>query len=181
MWKFLSPLTCRTMRDFSSRSVGRGSVHGCATHGDPPEDEWSLLTIADDPPQGFPLEVELHIHVFALRDGAGIRMRGFTPHNHIPICCCASSPVRTQLQHPGHSQSGKSCHYGWSWHSQRLQDGDTWRYSVVQGGGMDAGCRTLTLQHGVGLQELLLHLVHLLPFAAHRCHVGHHQLAGLCE
>lgn len=44
-----------------------------------------------------------------------------------------------------------------------------------------SGCGALTLQHGVGLQELLLHLVHLLPFAAHGRHEGHHQLAGLCQ
>lgn len=70
MWKFLSPFTCRTMRDFSSRSVGRGQCHWGGGSGSPP-DGWWVLTVADDPSQGLPLEVELDVHVLALGEGAG--------------------------------------------------------------------------------------------------------------
>lgn len=39
----------------------------------------------------------------------------------------------------------------------------------------------LTLQHGIGLQQLLLDLIHLLALPTHRRHVWHHQLTGLCS
>lgn len=37
----------------------------------------------------------------------------------------------------------------------------------------------LTLQHGIGLQQLFLDLVHLLALPTNRCHIWHHQLTGL--
>lgn len=37
----------------------------------------------------------------------------------------------------------------------------------------------LTLQHGIGLQQLFLDLIHLLALPTHRRHVWHHQLTGL--
>lgn len=37
----------------------------------------------------------------------------------------------------------------------------------------------LTLQHGIGLQQLLLDLIHLLALPTHRRHIWHHQLTGL--
>lgn len=37
----------------------------------------------------------------------------------------------------------------------------------------------LTLQHGIGLQQLFLDLVHLLALPTHCRHIWHHQLAGL--
>lgn len=50
----------------------------------------------------------------------------------------------------------------------------TW--NVEKAGG---GSSSLTLQHGVGLQQLLFDLVHLLALPTHRRHVWHHQLTGL--
>lgn len=38
---------------------------------------------------------------------------------------------------------------------------------------------SLTLQHGIGLQQLFLDLIHLLALSTHRCHIWHHQLTGL--
>lgn len=37
----------------------------------------------------------------------------------------------------------------------------------------------LTLQHGIGLQQLFLDLIHLLALPTHCRHIWHHQLAGL--
>lgn len=145
----------------------------------------SVLTVADDPSQGLALEVELHVHVLALRDGAGIKARdpaGSGSPAPVPPAPLPATPL------PGHSRSGRSCRCGWFWRFRRLrgEDGVMQQWSGGPGEaepspGMGAGCEALTLQHGVGLQELLLHLVHLLPFAAHGRHVGHHQLAGLCR
>lgn len=187
MWKFLSPLVCRTMRDFSSRSAGRGERHRGTGLG--PQvgggGSQSVLTVADDPSQGLALEVELHVHVLALRDGAGVRA-GDPAESGSP----APAPPDPAPRHPlpGHSRSGRSCRCGWFWHFRRLRKEDREMQQWPGGSGrlsrapgVGAGCEALTLQHGVGLQELLLHLVHLLPFAADGRHVGHHQLAGLCR
>lgn len=37
----------------------------------------------------------------------------------------------------------------------------------------------LTLQHGIGLQQLFLDLIHLLALPTHCRHIWHHQLTGL--
>jgi len=97
MWKFLSPFTCWTMRDFSSRSAGRGQCQR-GVRGGTPQDGQSVLTVANDPSQGLPLEVKLHVHVLALREGAGVRAGercggcSSAPHVHIPVPCHPSGP-----------------------------------------------------------------------------------------
>lgn len=57
----------------------------------------------------------------------------------------------------------------WTWNNSAPEVG---RSSCVRGS-------SLTLQHGIGLQQLFLDLVHLLALPTHRCHVWHHELTGL--
>lgn len=152
MWKFLSPFTCRTMRDFSSRSAGRGWYHR-GMWGGTPWDGRSVLTVANDPSQGLPLEVKLHVHVLALRDGAGVRAGGpcggaaaplpmsLSPSPAVPPAPSGSAwpqqgpaprDAAPPSHFPSHSRIGRSCHCGQSWRFQRLRGGG-WGYSVVQG------------------------------------------------
>lgn len=194
MWKFLSPFTCRTMRDFSSRSVGRGQCHwGGGVEAPRMGGGYSQLLMT--PPRGSPLKSNSMSMYLPWGRGLG-QERGswwdwqlHSPHPHR----CAPSPIRAHRVpplSPDHSRIGRSCHYGQSWRFQRLQERMgvmVWSRGTVLHPGRSGMCEVglrvwaLTLQHRVGLQELLLHLVHLLPFAAHGCHVGHHQLAGLCQ
>lgn len=53
------------------------------------------------------------------------------------------------------------------------------RSSPWSGTQLECERRSLTLQHGIGLQQLFLDLVHLLALPTHRCHIWHHQLTGL--
>lgn len=204
MWKFLSPFTCRTMRDFSSRSAGRGQCHrGMRSETRHPlgwVNQYSQLLMT--PPRGSPLKSN-STSMYLPWEQARVRTEGRQgvrqprSHVHSPTPCCAPAPSGSPWPwqglapgnsappslFPGHSRIGKSCRCGWSWHFQRLrgEDGVTpWAGGAVPTPGTGTGSGAHTLQHGVGLQELLLHLVHFLPFAAHSRHVGHHQLAGLC-
>lgn len=59
MWKFLSPFTCRMMRDFSSRSAGRGQRHRDVRGtppGDPPKAGHQYSQLLMTPPRGSPLK-----------------------------------------------------------------------------------------------------------------------------
>lgn len=139
----------------------------------------AALTVTDDPSQGISLEVELHVHVFALRDGDGVGVSGprGDPSPTAPPRSLTNREelsLRMVLAFPKAAEEEDGvmmglCSTGWC--------------SFGGGGGDESwgACGALTLQHRVGLQQLLLHFVHLLPFAAHGRHVGHHQLAGLCN
>lgn len=70
---------------------------------EPPWDGWWVLTVADDPAQGVPLEVELNVHVFALGEevGSGKGTLGqtgsSTPHTPIPsVLPAPSGPTQPQ-------------------------------------------------------------------------------------
>lgn len=161
------------------------------------------------PPRGSPLKsnsTSMYLPCeMGLGSGQGDSVEGSSstppPRVHVPIPCCASSPIRVPvaLVGSGPPGCGSTAPVPRSLTNReelslrtvlafpKAAGGEdeviAWSGGAVPSPGTGTGCkaRALTLQHGVGLQELLLHLVHLLPFAAHGCHVGHHQLAGLCE